>query len=133
MSSDEHATSVVIVDDDDAGRRLLRRVLERRGYVVADASNGRAGLDLMLATPPRIALLDLRMPGELSGIDVIREMRAHPATQDIPVIIVSASVHSGARALALEVGAVGFVEKPIDFNELYDTLERALAGTTDPV
>ena len=127
MISESDAIPIVIVDDDEPSCRLLRRVLERRGYSVRDASDGRTGLDLIRHTLPHAALLDLRMPGELSGVDVIRELVADPSTADIPLIIVSASVHSDARSLTHSLGAAGFVEKPIDFEELYAMLDRVLA------
>lgn len=77
---------LVIVDDDDAGRRMLRRALERKGYSIAEASDGEAGLELIRATLPAAALLDLRMPGRFSGFDVIRQLHADAATADIPLI-----------------------------------------------
>lgn len=120
--------ALVIVDDDDPGRRLLRRVLERRGYSVLDADNGEHGLELITTTSPRAALLDLRMPGALSGLDVLRCIREHAATAALPVVIVSASVQSDARDVALELGAQAFLEKPIDFEELYGVLD-GLLGT----
>ncbi|MCW2949860.1 MAG: hypothetical protein JWN41_873 [Thermoleophilia bacterium] len=131
MQPDSLATdgqrSLVIVDDDDSGRRLLRRVLERRGYVVLEANNGAAGLDLIRTHNPRAALLDLRMPGALSGLDVLREVRTNAVTRQLPVVIVSASVQSDARDVALDLGAQAFIEKPIDFDELYAVLDRLLA------
>ncbi len=114
---------LVLVDDDAAARRMMRRVLERRGYAVDDAPDGRTGLDMVRADAPAAVLLDLRMPGELSGIDVAGLLRADPATADIPIIVVSASTHLDARSLVQEVGCDAFVEKPVDFDEL----ERVLA------
>jgi CheY-like chemotaxis protein len=119
----------VIIDDDDAGRALLRRVLERRGFEVHDANNGRAGVELIWNLRPAAALVDLRMPGELSGLDVISELRNNPETAALPILIVSASAHADARELASAAGATGFVEKPIDFQTLYDALDSALATT----
>ena len=114
---------LVLVDDDDAARRMMRRVLERRGYAVVDASDGRSGLELVRRELPDGVLLDLRMPGELSGIDVARELRADEATAKIPIIVVSASTHLDARTLVEQVGCDAFVEKPVDFDEL----DRVLA------
>lgn len=132
MTSDPKRPAVtaplVIVDDDDPGRRLLRRVLERRGYAVLDADNGAAGLELVRTMQPRAALLDLRMPGALSGLDLLREIRKDPATVDLPIVIVSASVQSDARDIAQELGAQGFVEKPIDMAALYAILDELLGA-----
>jgi two-component system cell cycle response regulator DivK len=113
----------VLVDDDDAARRMMRRVLERRGYAVDDFGDGRSGLDAVRADAPAGVLLDLRMPGELSGIDVAAALRGDPATAGIPIVVVSASTHLDARSLVERVGCDAFVEKPVDFDEL----ERVLA------
>ena len=114
---------LVLVDDDAAARRMMRRVLERRGYAVDEAPDGRSGLELVRADAPAAVLLDLRMPGELSGIDVAAKLRADAATASIPIVVVSASTHLDARGLVEAVGCDAFVEKPVDFDEL----ERVLA------
>jgi CheY-like chemotaxis protein len=129
MTRMAEGVTLVIVDDDAAGRRMLRRALERRGYQVREAGDGASGLALVREHRPAAALLDLRMPGELSGIDVARALKEDETTRHIPVLIVSASVHTAAQELAHEVGAVGFVEKPVDFATLYRALDSAL-GTT---
>ena len=110
--------TLLLVDDDDAARRMMRRVLERRGYEVVDADNGRDGLDLARDLKPAGMLLDLRMPGELSGFDVARMLKSDPDTVGIPIIVVSASTHLDARSMVKEVGCDAFVEKPVDFDEL---------------
>lgn len=120
---DTGGLDLLIVDDDDAGRRMLRRALERRGHRVTEAGDGRQGLDTARSDHPDIVFLDLRMPGELSGFDVARELASEPSTARIPVVIVSASVHADARKLARDIGVAGFIEKPVDFNEVYQLLE----------
>ncbi|MCW2923022.1 MAG: sensor protein [Thermoleophilia bacterium] len=118
------ADAVVVIDDDGPSRRLMRRILERRGFQVAEAEGGEAGLALIRAGRPPVVLLDLRMPGTLSGLDVLRVLREDPGTAGIPVVVVSASVDSAARSIALGLGAAAFLEKPVDFELLYETLAR---------
>jgi two-component system cell cycle response regulator DivK len=119
---------VLVVDDDAAARRMMRRILERRGFAVEEAGDGRSGVEAVQAAPPDVVLLDLRMPGELSGADVVRELRADPATSGVPIIVVSASAHMNARELVRSIGCDGFVEKPVDFDELDAALERVLGS-----
>jgi CheY-like chemotaxis protein len=119
---------LLLVDDDAAARRMMRRVLERRGYDVSECGDGRAGLDQVRATRPDGVLLDLRMPGELSGFDVARELKADPATAGIPIIVVCASTHLDARSMVDHVGCDAFLEKPVDFDEL----DRVLAEVITP-
>jgi CheY-like chemotaxis protein len=118
--------TLCVVDDDDAGRRMLVRALQRRGYHVEQAADGASGVDLVRQVRPAALLLDLRMPGELSGIDVIGVLRDDPDLSHIPVIVVSASVHADVRQLIDKVGAAGFVEKPVDFTVLFETLGSVL-------
>lgn len=119
---------VALIDDDDAARRMMRRVLERRGYGVVDAPDGRSGVTLVTERMPAAVLLDLRMPGELSGIATARELRACAATASIPIIVVSASTHADARSVVAEVGCDAFLEKPVDFDELERVLADVIAG-----
>jgi len=115
---------LLLIDDDDAARRMMRRVLKRRGYEVEDVDNGRAGLDRVRESPPAGVLLDLRMPGELSGFDVARELKADPDTRGVPVIVVSASTYLDARSMVEQVGCDAFVEKPVDFDDLDRVLDE---------
>jgi CheY-like chemotaxis protein len=129
MSSEQSPGRLVVVDDDDAGRRMLCRVLQRRGFSVTEASDGASGLELVRTERPDALLLDLRMPGELSGIDVIHRLRQDPDIANIPVVVVSASVHTDVRRLIADIGADGFIEKPVDFDELDATLSRVLTAS----
>jgi two-component system phosphate regulon response regulator PhoB len=115
---------ILVIDDDDAARRMMRRALERKGHVVEEASSGAAGMKRMVELGPDVVLLDLRMPGELSGLDVARKASADPATHTIPIIIVSASAHESMREITRELGCAGFVEKPVDFAELHNAIAR---------
>lgn len=117
---------IVLVDDDHAARRMLRRVLERRSHEVLEAADGEQGLALVRSERPDIAMLDLRMPGALSGIDVARAIRADPSIASTPIIVVSASTHLDARQLVEQVGCNAFVEKPVDFDELELAIARVL-------
>ncbi len=114
---------LLIIDDDAAARRMMRRVLEKRGYAVDEEPDGRSGVEHVRATPPDGVLLDLRMPGELSGFDVARKLRADPKTAAVPIIVVSASAHFDARDATTQIGCDAFIEKPVDFDEL----DRVLA------
>ncbi len=117
--------TILVIDDDAAARRMMRRALERRGFAILEASDGSSGLAVIRDAQPDLVLLDLRMPGELSGLDVIARVQADDTLNGIPLIVVSASAHEGMRAQTLQSGGAGFVEKPVDFAEL----ERMIAQT----
>jgi CheY-like chemotaxis protein len=80
---------VLVVDDDPAARDLLRRTLEREGWPVEEAPDGRAGLARVAARTPALILLDLMMPG-MDGFDFVDELRRNEAWRELPVIVVTA-------------------------------------------
>jgi threonine synthase len=87
---DERVKSIIVIDDDDNARRLLKRILQARGkYILYEAENGRAGLDVIRRERPDMVLVDLMMP-ELDGFGLLQIMKADDALKDIPVIVVSA-------------------------------------------
>jgi signal transduction histidine kinase/CheY-like chemotaxis protein len=79
----------LVVEDDDASREMLRRLLETQGWRVAEAPDGRAGLDRLRAVKPGVVLLDLMMP-EMDGFQFLDEMRANPEWNGVPVIVITA-------------------------------------------
>ncbi|MGH7318414.1 MAG: response regulator, partial [Candidatus Rokuibacteriota bacterium] len=80
---------VLVVDDDVALRELLRRILEREGYRVLEAENGRAALQRIREEPPGVILLDLMMP-EMDGFEFVTELRKQDAGRAIPIIVITA-------------------------------------------
>jgi CheY-like chemotaxis protein len=80
---------ILVVDDDPGLRELVRRILEREGYEVVEAENGRVALERLRESVPGVILLDLMMP-ELDGFDVVSAVRAHAAWREIPIIVVTA-------------------------------------------
>jgi len=107
---------ILVVDDAPENIRLLEAVLQPRGYTVDTARSGSEALERLAAEPPDLVLLDVVMPG-LDGYEVCRRIRADPATELLPVVMVTAQ--SGKERLrALEAGADDFVVKPFDQAEL---------------
>ena len=114
MTADQ--VTVLAVDDQPANLRLLDAVLTPRGYRVITASSGAEALALLEAGGIDIVLLDIVMP-ELDGHAVCRMIRARPATEFLPVVMITAS-GSDQRLAALESGADDFLTKPFDKSEL---------------
>jgi two-component system nitrogen regulation response regulator NtrX len=116
------ALDVLVVDDDPAIRRTLRGVLEDEGHSVADATDGRQALDLLLQRPFDVVLLDVKMPGMggLEALDLIREQAASTG-----VIMVSGEGTIPTAVRALKHGAFDFIEKPVDPEHLLQVLAQA--------
>jgi len=105
---DERVNSVAIIDDDENATRLLKRILQSRGkYILHEANNGRAGLELIRRECPDVVLLDLMMP-ELDGFGLLEIMKQDDQLKDIPVIVVSAKelTPSERKRLAGQVQAL---------------------------
>ncbi len=99
---------VLVVDDDRTTRDILRRMLEREGWAVTEAENGRVALDRMAENQPGLILLDLMMP-EMDGLEFIEEMRGHQEWSDVPVVVVTAKKLTPEDRQRLN----GFVEKVV--------------------
>ena len=109
---------VLIVDDYEANISALRQLLERQGYEVLTATNGRDALDLVHREHPDLVLLDVVMPG-MSGLDVCASLKNVAETCLTPVVLVSALQERATRLEGLEAGADDFLSKPVDPQELY--------------
>ncbi len=89
LQEDHPPGLVLVVEDDEPIRSLLRRLLEKEGWRVAEANNGHTAMEHIVATPPDLILLDLMMP-EMDGFQVINQLRSSATWQNIPVIVITA-------------------------------------------
>jgi putative two-component system response regulator len=112
-----HKGSILAVDDTPASLKLLTDLLKADGYEVRAAINGELALNAASQNPPELVLLDIRMPG-MDGYEVCRHLKAQPATRDIPVIFVSAATESDEKVQGFTVGAIDYVTKPYQRDEL---------------
>jgi putative two-component system response regulator len=109
--------TVLVVDDYEPNRRGLRQLIERAGYSVVTAENGREALEIVRRVRPDLVLLDVVMPG-MSGLDVCAELKSNPETRFTPVVLISAAQERQTRLDGLDAGADDFLNKPIDLEEL---------------
>lgn len=107
-------SKALIIDDEQQMRRLLRMVLEARGYEVSEAADGQLGLQEAAFHRPDVVLLDLGLPG-MSGIEVLKRLREWT---DVPVLILSVRDQETVKVEALELGADDYVTKPFGTAEL---------------
>jgi len=107
---------VLIVDDDAQVRALCRRILERDGHAVSDASDGLEALQLVPSCSPDVIVMDVMMPN-LDGLECTRRLKASPATKDIPVIMLSAATEAESINTGLEAGADEYITKPVRHRE----------------
>ena len=105
------AGTVLVVDDNEADRAVLSRRLRRQGHTVSLAENGRQALEKLRARGFDLVLLDIVMP-EMDGFEVLRRLKADAATQNIPVIMLSAMDEMDAVVRCIEMGADDYLPKP---------------------
>jgi PAS domain S-box-containing protein len=110
-------THILLADDNADMRRYIQRLLEEHGYEVESVSNGLKALRACREQPPDLVLTDVMMPG-LDGFELLRELRADPATALLPVIMLSARAGEEARVEGMEAGADDYLIKPFSAREL---------------
>jgi Response regulators consisting of a CheY-like receiver domain and a winged-helix DNA-binding domain len=113
---------ILVVDDNAATRYSVRRVLEHHGYSVEEAGTGGEGLEQLARLPFDALVLDVNLP-DMSGFDLVRTLRADPATSLLPVVHVSAaSIATGDVITGLDAGADAYLVHPVDHGVLLATL-----------
>ncbi len=115
---------ILVVDDLPDNCFLLQTVLESEGYEVEVADNGRAALESIASHPPDLVLLDVMMP-EMNGFEVTRRLRQNSSLPFIPILLVT-GYSEPTPADGFDVGADGFIRKPIDFDYLLDKIQTIL-------
>ncbi len=116
---------VLVVDDDEAIRNVLTYLLEANGFRVVEASRGEEALTMAQQFRPALITLDIMMP-DISGYDVLREMRADDSLKHIPVLLLSVLAGRKHAAKGLTLGANAYLSKPVDETMLIDTVNRLL-------
>ncbi len=116
---------ILVIDDNEPNRRILSRRLERRGFEVLLANDGKAGVATALAEKPDLILMDMNMP-HIDGWEATRQIKAAPETAAVPVIGLTAHALTGDRERAIEAGCSDYHIKPVDFPKLLAQIETLL-------
>jgi len=119
-------TRIMVADDDQDIRDLVVFKLTQAGYDVVAVGDGVAALAAIEADPPRLAILDVMMPG-LSGMDVLRKVRANEATKDLDIILLTARSRDSDVDAGFAIGASDYVVKPFSPRELVHRVNALLA------
>lgn len=118
---------ILIVEDNDKNMKLVRDVLQAKGYRTAEAASAEEGLRLVREQRPDLVLMDIQLPG-MSGVEALRVLRGDPATAAIPVIAVTASVMDQDRAKIIAAGFDAYVSKPISLKPFLEAVRSAVEG-----
>lgn len=130
---------VLVVEDDPLNSKLICDLLLACGYVADSVANGVVAMDRIMADPPDFLILDVQLPG-LSGLDILRRIRADAGLRPIRVMVVSGCVMKGDEETARAAGCDDFVGKPISiatllvqFRTILGELELKLANGTSVI
>ena len=118
---------ILYIEDEPGNRMLVRRVLEAEGFSVEEAADGQAGLDKAaeMFQELDLILLDINLP-EMDGYVLAKKFRQMPGLQKVPILAVTANVMHGDRERTMEAGCDGYIQKPIDVDQLPNQVMAAV-------
>ncbi len=116
---------ILIIEDNEKNRKLLRDVLQVKGYKTIESETAELGLELAQNQSPALILMDIQLPG-MDGITALKKLRADNNTRNIPVIAVTASALTHNRQTLLAEGFDGYQTKPISLKDFLGEVERVL-------
>jgi len=120
--------TILLIEDNEQNRYLATFLLEKAGYAVIPASDGKIGIELAARVEPRLILLDIQLP-TMDGYAVAQVLRSNPALKEIPIVAVTSYAMVGDREKALAAGCTGYMEKPINPENFVAEIESYLKGT----
>jgi two-component system, cell cycle response regulator DivK len=118
---------VLVIEDNEQNLYLVRFILERSGYEVSAATDGRSGIEKAALLKPDLILLDIQLP-VMDGYTVARNLRLNPDLAGTPIVAVTSYAMLGDREKVMEAGCNGYIEKPIDPDTFVDKIEQHLIG-----
>jgi PAS domain S-box-containing protein len=124
QTQDDHK-KILVVDDDKSLVRSLKYRLEKRGFSVDTAYNGKEAIEVAEGHHPNLVLLDIVMP-EMDGYEVMKVLKHEPDTAQIPIVVMTGVENVGGKVKALSVGATEYLNKSTGFDQLLNTIESII-------
>jgi len=119
--------TVLIIEDEEDAAELFAEMMRVSGFRVLKTSKSAPAIAMMTSDKPDVVLLDIMMP-EISGLDILRQMRRDPNLANIPVVMVTAKSMPADIKNGMEAGASTYLTKPVGFMELKEAVERILGA-----
>jgi len=116
---------ILIVEDNEKSRRLLRDILQVKGYRTLESDTAEEGIEIARQSQPALVLMDIQLPG-INGIEARRKLRTDPKTQHIPVMAVTASAMLHDRADIENAGFDAFQSKPVNIKEILGVIRNLI-------
>jgi two-component system, cell cycle response regulator DivK len=121
---------ILVVEDNALNLKLIRDVLEFRGFDVVTARSGEEGVAVAASSAPDIVLMDLQLPG-IDGYEALQRIQSHPGCRDLPVVAVTAFAMKDDALRVAAAGFAGYIIKPISIRVLHEQLAQFLPGGPD--
>jgi len=122
MASETKGTILYIEDNPD-NRLLVKRILLSEDYALLEAENARDALNVLKSTLPDLILMDINMP-DMDGYSLNAQIKSTPGFERIPILALTANVMRGDKEKTLEAGCDGYIQKPIDIDQLTREIEK---------
>ena len=126
MSQQDTKGTILYIEDNADNRTLVRRILNAAAYECAEATNARDALMLLETVRPNLILMDINMP-DMDGYTLTAKIKSMPEFERIPILAITANVMRGDREKSLEAGCDGYIQKPLDVDQLVNEIEKFLA------
>ena len=126
MTQPEVKGTILYVEDNPDNRMLVKRILTAENYKLLEATNAVQAINLLETTTPDLILMDINMP-DMDGYTLTTRIRSMPGLERIPILALTANVMRGDKEKTLEAGCDGYIQKPLDVDQLIKEIEKFLA------
>jgi two-component system cell cycle response regulator DivK len=130
MVSTESKGTILYVEDNPDNRLLVRRVLLSEDYSLLEATDAMDALNVLKTARPDLILMDINMP-DMDGYTLTAKIKSLPGFERVPILAVTANVMRGDKEKTLEAGCDGYIQKPLDIEQLTREIEKFLSRRTN--
>ena len=130
MSSSNTKATILYVEDNPDNRMLARRILLYEDYALLEAKDALDALNVLKRERPDLILMDINMP-DMDGYTLTARIKAMPGFERVPILAITANVMRGDKERTLEAGCDGYIQKPLDIDQLIREVERFLLRRTN--
>ena len=130
MASIENKGTILYVEDNPDNRMLVRRVLLSEDYALLEATDAMDALNVLKTARPDLILMDINMP-DMDGYTLTAKIKSLPGFERVPILAVTANVMRGDKEKTLEAGCDGYIQKPLDIEQLTREIEKFLSRRTN--
>ena len=126
MASPENKGTILYVEDNPDNRLLVRRILLSEDYSLLEATDAMDALNLLKTNQPDLILMDINMP-DMDGYTLTAKIKSLPGFERVPILAVTANVMRGDKEKTLEAGCDGYIQKPLDIEQLTREIEKFIS------